>query len=149
MWIQLSWLHRTWRQGLHRLTTWNYASWTVYLSVIKYLALVFVRRGCNFELLIFKLILRINILNIAYKIAFGEWHETSLIISQHQFRQWLGAVRQQGITCTRVDRRCPTPFGVTRLQWVNSPVICKDRVLWINLLNSVFCFLPKKVYCIL
>ena len=44
----------------------------------------------------------------------GECHNTSLMISQHWFRQWLGAVRQQAITWTRVDKIC-----FTRSQRVN------------------------------
>ena len=33
----------------------------------------------------------------------GEWHGTSSMISQHWFRWWLGAVRQQAITWANVD----------------------------------------------
>ena len=33
-----------------------------------------------------------------------ECHMTLLLISQHWFRQWLGAVRQQAITWTSVDQ---------------------------------------------
>ena len=37
------------------------------------------------------------------KLPSDECHKTLLMISQHLFRQWLGAVRQQAITCTNVD----------------------------------------------
>ena len=37
------------------------------------------------------------------KLLSGECHNTSLIISQHWFRLWLGAVRQQAITWANVD----------------------------------------------
>ena len=33
----------------------------------------------------------------------GEYHNNLLIISQHWFREWLGAVRQQAITWANVD----------------------------------------------
>ena len=35
--------------------------------------------------------------------TWDEWRGTSLMISQHWFRQWLGAVRQQAITWANVD----------------------------------------------
>ena len=37
------------------------------------------------------------------KFLSGEYHNTSLIISQHWLRQWLGAVKQQAITWANVD----------------------------------------------
>ena len=33
----------------------------------------------------------------------GEFHRKPLVISQHWFKQWLSAVRQQPITCANVD----------------------------------------------
>ena len=37
------------------------------------------------------------------KLPLGDCQWTSLMISQHWFRQWLGALRQQAITWTNVD----------------------------------------------
>ena len=33
-----------------------------------------------------------------------EWHKTSLMVRQHCFRQWLGAIMQQAITWTSIDQ---------------------------------------------
>ena len=41
---------------------------------------------------------------IPVKLPWGECHKTSLIRSQHWFRWWLGAVRQQTITWANVDQ---------------------------------------------
>ena len=49
----------------------------------------------------------------------GECHNTSLIISQHWFRQWLGAIRQQAIYLSQCWPRSLLPYGITRPQWVN------------------------------
>ena len=43
----------------------------------------------------------------------------SLMISQHRFRSWLGAIRQQAITWVNVDPDLWHHIGVTRPQWVN------------------------------
>ena len=37
------------------------------------------------------------------KLVLGEWHSTPLIIGQHWFRKWLGAVNQESITWASVD----------------------------------------------
>ena len=42
-------------------------------------------------------------LRFSVKLLSGECHNTSLIISQHWFRLWLGAVRQQAITWANID----------------------------------------------
>ena len=44
-------------------------------------------------------------LDLVFSLKFlsGEYHNTSLIISQHWLRQWLGAARQQTITWANVD----------------------------------------------
>ena len=49
------------------------------------------------------IILRIDTLNTSYEAGLGECHRTLLKISQHWFRYWLGAVRQQTTTCANVD----------------------------------------------
>ena len=36
-------------------------------------------------------------------LALGYWHSTLLVISQHKFKLWLGAIRQQAITWANVD----------------------------------------------
>ena len=59
-------------------------------------------RWCSiFKLITFKLISRTDLLIISYEIAL-RWI-TLLKISEHWFRSWLGAVRQQDTTCTNVD----------------------------------------------
>ena len=59
--------------------------------------------GYSLKLVNFKLISMINILSIFSEIAIRWMPLMSLIISQHWFRQWLGAVRQQAITLANVD----------------------------------------------
>ena len=44
----------------------------------------------------------------------GDHHWTLLMISQHWFKEWLGAVRQQAITWTNVDpERCPNMVSLS------------------------------------
>ena len=50
-----------------------------------------------------KSLYRIVVWVLAVKFILAECHKTSLMISQHWFRQWLGAVRQQAITWANVD----------------------------------------------
>ena len=52
---------------------------------------------------IFKLILEVDILSISWEIAFVQMLQNPLMMSQHWFREWLGAVRQQAITWANVD----------------------------------------------
>ena len=40
---------------------------------------------------------------LSLKSVLSERHKIPLMISQHWFRQWLGAVRHQAITCANVD----------------------------------------------
>ena len=47
------------------------------------------------------------------KLPSGEYHKTSLMISQHSFKQWLGAVSQQDITLVKIDS---VLYGVIRPQ---------------------------------
>ena len=47
-----------------------------------------------------------------------ECHSTLLMISQHWFRQWLVAVRQQAITWANGDRDLLSPQGIARPNWV-------------------------------
>ena len=58
------------------------------------------------------MILKVQFSNICYtessqtlivKLLSGECHRTHLMISQHWFRWWLGAIRQQAITLANVD----------------------------------------------
>ena len=48
-----------------------------------------------------------------------ECHGTSRMISQHWFRWWLGAVRQQAMTWRNVKCRSASLYGIPRPQWVN------------------------------
>ena len=48
----------------------------------------------------------------------GECHGTPLMISQHCFRYWLGAIKHQAITLTNLDPKL-FPCGITKLQWVD------------------------------
>ena len=62
--------------------------------------------GSNFTCVFLKLILWIDILSYSCEILVkfsGECHRTPVMINQHRFRYWLGAVRQQAITWTTVD----------------------------------------------
>ena len=53
------------------------------------------RYTCNIKLEIFKLILRINLpRTFPVKLPSGECPKSSLVISQHWLRWWLGAIRQ-------------------------------------------------------
>ena len=42
-------------------------------------------------------------LSISFEIAQDECRKNPLLISQHCFREWLGAVKHQAITWTNVD----------------------------------------------
>ena len=57
------------------------------------------RCGRNFKIIIFKLIIQNSSTGIHCEID----HRTSLMRSQHSFRKWLGAVRQQINTWVNVD----------------------------------------------
>ena len=59
-----------------------------------------------------EVILQVHISNSFYKLiswalivklVLGECRRTSVIISQHWFRWWLGAIRWQAITCANID----------------------------------------------
>ena len=52
--------------------------------------------------ILFRIILIIDILSASYEIVFSEHHWISLKISQHQFRQWHGGVKQQAVTRAKV-----------------------------------------------
>ena len=58
---------------------------------------------CNITSVIFKLILRNNILGTSCKNVLKRVPQNSLIISQHWFRLWLGAVKHQTSTWSNVD----------------------------------------------
>ena len=72
------------------------------------------------------------------KLFWGEGHKTSLIISQHWFRHWLGAVRQQAITWANVGVdpcRHLTSLGHNELICVDMDVVYKCQI-HINLNTS-------------
>ena len=58
------------------------------------------RCGCAFELIIFKRISRIDIFRICCEIAFRSM--PLMMVGQHWFRYWIGAVRQQAIIWANV-----------------------------------------------
>ena len=61
--------------------------------------------GCNLKLVIFSKLYQGQISWVfLVTLSSGEYHKTSLMSSQHWFRLWLGAVRQQAITWTNVDQ---------------------------------------------
>ena len=62
------------------------------------------RYGCDFKHVNFKHNFSIDILNIQVNIAWNEFQRILLMVSQHWFREWLGAVMQQAITWTSVDQ---------------------------------------------
>ena len=54
------------------------------------------RCGCDLKLVIFKFISRIDIGSISCDIALRcKYHKTTFMISQHWFKQWLGAIKQE------------------------------------------------------
>ena len=55
---------------------------------------------CVFKTAIFNLVLMIGLVSadLLMMMFSDECHRTSLMISQHCFRQWFGAIRQQVIT---------------------------------------------------
>ena len=53
------------------------------------------------------------------KLLSGEYHRTPLMISQHWFRLWLGAVRQQAITWANIDPDL-CHYDIFRPQWVKT-----------------------------
>ena len=61
------------------------------------------RCGLSLKSEIFKPVSRIDILSIFYGITLSECHKASLMISQHWFKWWLVAVRQQAITWANVN----------------------------------------------
>ena len=61
------------------------------------------RCGCYFELIVFKLSEGYKSQALFVKLPSGECHNTSLMISQHWCRWWLGAARHQVINWTSVD----------------------------------------------
>ena len=75
----------------------------------------------HFRYLIFQIISVINdwgsSCELAHRWMLREW---LFMISQHWFRQWLGAVRQQAVTWANDEPDFLSPYGVTRPQWVNS-----------------------------
>ena len=64
-------------------------------------SLGFGRCGNNFNSVISEHMLQIKFMTTV--VLWGECHRTSLMISQHWFRYWLGAVRQQANTWLNVD----------------------------------------------
>ena len=92
---------------------------TTYINGLAYINLLAPGRcGCNLELVFFKLISRKDVFSISCEIALGECLETSLMISQHWFRNWLGAIKQQAITWANSDPNLCCHI-ITRPQWVN------------------------------
>ena len=71
------------------------------LSKFVVTSLGFGRCGNNFNSVISEHMLQIKFMTTV--VLWGECHRTSLIISQHWFRYWLGAVRQQANTWFNVD----------------------------------------------
>ena len=65
----------------------------------------------------FNLILRIDTLSTSSEIRFVDFHESPFTISQHCFKWWLGAVRQQAMTRAKCSRSM-SPYGVNRSQRV-------------------------------
>ena len=61
------------------------------------------RFECDSKNVIFHLVLLIGIFRSSHDNASDERHRTLLTISQHWFRLWIGAVRQQAITWANVD----------------------------------------------
>ena len=77
--------------------------WSAGQKYLKSLAIG--RWGCNLKVLILKFISRIDILSISCDTLLPsvEDHKTSLIISEHWFKYWLGAIRKWAITRASVD----------------------------------------------
>ena len=72
------------------------------------------------------------------KLFSGDWRRSLLMISQHWFRQWLGAVRQQAITWTSVDQdlqRHMASFGPSELTWwaLRYPALCTISCMLYNI----------------
>ena len=53
--------------------------------------------GSNFASIFVRLDLPFDILSTSLKLILGERHRTALIIRQHWFSLWYGAVRQQSV----------------------------------------------------
>ena len=75
------------------------------------------RSRCNLKWVILTLISKIDILSISFKIVPVGCHRTSSAISQHYFRWWRGAIKQQTITWTNGDK--VQWRHMARPQWVS------------------------------
>ena len=96
------------KSRVHVLVTWDFPS-PVYLSVVV-LILPYLTHWPLGDL---NVILKLQFSILLYWLVFAnllmimssdECYRTLLMISQHWFRQWLGAIRQQAITWTSVDQ---------------------------------------------
>ena len=85
--ITLKWTHIPFAMTAHTLTHWPLGDLNVILKI-------------SFSILLYWLVSS----NLLMIMSSDECHRTLLMISQHWFRQWLGAVRQQAITWTSVDQ---------------------------------------------
>ena len=72
------------------------------------------------------------------KLPSDECHWTLLMISQHWFRQWLGAVRQQALTWTNVDSDLCRQMPSLGLNELNSFSCMKVIVFWFRFYNNLF-----------
>ena len=83
----------------------------------------------------------------------GECRRTSLMCSQHWFRQWLGAARQQAITWCQCWPKSMSPYIVIGTQWINgsgndlSPVWCQV-ITWTKMSYCQFNELYKLIFCL-
>ena len=71
-------------------------------------------------------------------------HWTSLMIGQHWFRQWLGAVRQQAIYLSQCWPSSMSPYVITRPQYV---LICILSAHSWQTDNKMFCTISKHPIC--
>ena len=96
------------------------------------------------------------------KLLFGQYHK---IPSQHWFRQWLGAVRQQAITCINVyeDRRRQmaslvhnwlkkSDFNSLKSQYLflfgAKPFLANQWVnIWVNIWVFLLCYPGVSYFC--
>ena len=63
------------------------------------------------------------------KMFSDECHWSLIMMSQHWFRQLLGAVRQQAIVWANVDPDL-SPYGVTKTQWVKQSYLSYCITCW-------------------